>query len=919
MNYNAGIFNYFQKATTTIIGNTNYAWSFATSTTALPILTFDTTAGGDGVFATTTINGGLNVDNGNLLYDYSNGITSVNSFQTGNLNFDTDAGMVSWADLTLSSASADTPQGYTAFLNGSSTISIYGLSNASGYLRNDYPRVSIGSTGVGTTTPTSKLTVFGNGVGVGGIFELVDNASTTLMKVLDNGKVGIGITNPSYTLDVSGFINTNKFSGYLQDAKLFAYASSTNLVTILGFGAGGQNATTSATAAGTVAVGYEALNSQTTGTQNTAVGYQALKTTLTGSSNTAIGYQAGTKVTGSSNSFLGNQVSSSNTVSGSNSTGIGAQALQSLTSGGFNTSVGMLSFSSLQTGTNNTGLGYQVGNDTTGSNNIFIGYNTASTTSTGSNNIAIGYDIATPSITSSNTLNIGNLIFGTSIDGEGTNLSTGNIGIATTSPWRKFDVNGTVGMKGLTSTAAGDVQLCLSTNNEVTTGATCGASSRRFKENILNITDGLDLVRDLNPVSFNFIGISGTHVGFIAEEVNQIDPRLVIYDDDGVTPKGVRYQDFPPLLAGAIKAVDTRTRFIQGSSTVPTLFVDTDGNLGVGMNDSNYKLYVDGEIGAEGFVNISTRSAKKDIGYVTNNQKSSIFESIRDIKVAQYRYNNELDNTPLHLGLIAEEAPPEILSVSGKGVDLYKFSSFMLLGVQELQNRFDSLDIRLTNLETVANLFGSSTLSTIVASSSMEIASSTIAILFDHLKSLGTELTATVAKFAHIVVDAFTVGSPSKPTGITLFDEVTSAPYCLKVSNGQIKSIPGECVASSPTASSTNITIPISSPAPTPIIETIVSSTTTMNLIEASTTTQTPIEVSTTSTTVSDTISTETTIPNPDITSTPSPIPTETSVPESTSTTESVSDTPVIEIVPLSEIPSSESSTVQIDSGVPVQ
>ncbi|HPA25701.1 MAG TPA: hypothetical protein PLK76_03010, partial [bacterium] len=53
---------------------------------------------------------------------------------------------------------------------------------------------------------------------------------------------------------------------------------------------------------------------------------------------------------------------------------------------------------------------------------------------TGSNNIVIGYDIDAPSATGSNRMSIGNLIFGTGIDGTGASISSGAIGIATTTP-----------------------------------------------------------------------------------------------------------------------------------------------------------------------------------------------------------------------------------------------------------------------------------------------------------------------------------------------------------------------------------------------------------------------------------------------------------------------------------------------------
>jgi hypothetical protein len=104
--------------------------------------------------ATTTIAGGLNVGNGNLTYDLSSGVTSAAAFQTGNLNFDTDAGAVSWVDMPLdSSAGAGTVESYTSMLDGSSTITVYGTADGSGNLATG-PFV-----GIGTTTPVSKLTI----------------------------------------------------------------------------------------------------------------------------------------------------------------------------------------------------------------------------------------------------------------------------------------------------------------------------------------------------------------------------------------------------------------------------------------------------------------------------------------------------------------------------------------------------------------------------------------------------------------------------------------------------------------------------------------------------------------------------------------------------------------------------------------
>jgi hypothetical protein len=173
--------------------------------------------------ATSTFAGGLNIGSGNLVYDLNSGVTSALALQTGNLNFENDAGLVSWTDLQLTSAAPnDTPQGYTAFLNGSSTISVYGLSNGNGYLQADYPRVAIGS----TTVPTSKLTVFANGSSNNGVFEALNSNNISLMRVLDNGLVGISTSTPNWMLQIASTTASATMKGQLA---LTDMAAQTNL------------------------------------------------------------------------------------------------------------------------------------------------------------------------------------------------------------------------------------------------------------------------------------------------------------------------------------------------------------------------------------------------------------------------------------------------------------------------------------------------------------------------------------------------------------------------------------------------------------------------------------------------------------------------------------------------------------------
>ncbi len=139
------------------------------------------------------------------------------------------------------------------------------------------------------------------------------------------------------------------------------------------------------------------------------------------------------------------------------------------------------------------------------------------------------------------------------VKGAGTG---GYVGISTTSPWRKLSVAGTVGFDGLTAAVSSGDALCLSSSKEVVvnTGAqTCTVSSARFKNSVSDLSVGLDELKQLRPVSFLYNGSDDARVGFLAEEVGEIDPRLIFTELDGTTPRGVRYEDMTALLVKAVQ------------------------------------------------------------------------------------------------------------------------------------------------------------------------------------------------------------------------------------------------------------------------------------------------------------------------------------------------------------------------------
>ena len=326
-----------------------------------------------------------------------------------------------------------------------------------------------------TSTNAVPLTLRGISGQTGNLFQVQDSNATGLLVVDSAGNVGIATTSPYAKLSVTGFINTDQYSGYKQAGNTILYASSTNSSLVAGIGAGSSLLSTGLY---NVFLGGYAGRLETSSDSNTYVGYRSGAVasggynTYVGDStgryggggnrNSLFGWQSGYKTEGSRNAFFGTASGYGNTT-GSYNTYIGALSARSNSTGNYNTVLGYYGMYYNDSGSNNTIVGTEAGYGvsgnsnsnnsllgyrsgytlTTGSNNILLGYQAGDNLSSGSNNIIIGYDIDAVASSSANTLNIGNIIFGTGIDGAGVTASSGKIGIGTTSPLVLFTVGST--------------------------------------------------------------------------------------------------------------------------------------------------------------------------------------------------------------------------------------------------------------------------------------------------------------------------------------------------------------------------------------------------------------------------------------------------------------------------------------------
>jgi hypothetical protein len=85
------------------------------------------------------------------------------------------------------------------------------------------------------------------------------------------------------------------------------------------------------------------------------------------------------------------------------------------------------------------------------------------------------------------------------------------------------------------------------------------SSSIKLKENVETSEGNLEKVVNLRPVTYNKIGSQTTELGLIAEEVAEVYPEFVQYDENG-EPIGVNYSRLTAALIGAVKELTNQVQ-----------------------------------------------------------------------------------------------------------------------------------------------------------------------------------------------------------------------------------------------------------------------------------------------------------------------------------------------------------------------
>jgi hypothetical protein len=230
-----------------------------------------------------------------------------------------------------------------------------------------------------------------------------------------------------------------------------------------------------------------------------------------------------------------------------------------------------------------------------------------------------------------------------------------------------------------------------------------------------------------------------------------------------------------------------------------------NGLSAVATGDSAICLSAGGEVRVNTGVSTCTVSSaqfKHDIATSSINA----LDLVNAMRPVTYVYNGDATNSE-HFGFIAEEVnllEPRLVAKDTAGaIRSFRYeemTSVLTKAVQELSLKTESMNTRLTALEAT------------VASSTAATGGVPFSEVLSGLEGMGARFTQGIAYLKNVFVENLTVGTPEKPKGITLYDDVTGEPYCLKMSNGAMVSAAGLCSlgdTGSGTATTTDTVAPV--------------------------------------------------------------------------------------------------------------
>lgn len=452
-----------------------------------------------------------------------------------------------------------------------------------------------------------------------------------------------------------------------------------------------------------------------------------------------------------------------------------------------------------------------------GYGNIMIGHNagvdennpTENSFMAGSYNILIGTNSWVPASSTSQFLNIGGLIFGNGLSSNYGEFATGSVGIGTIDllDFAKFAVGNTISNKKpifgipVNTLSTGIFSFDPNPDNIPYTVSILGAipeipiSSNRTVSGVAGLLTSNDantyylsgILADLDSFYNIAKGVTGwienCPIGYscFSGFFGGRSPDYKFWIDDGGA--NININTSSPLYF-ALNVTSNYTDSI--------FSVRADGNIGIGITTPSQKLHVVGSSSDTTVVRISTQGGndcdfntltgtfsclsdirlKKNISKLSNDALSKILK----LNPVSYHYNwQKEEDTPLY-GFIAQEFetvfPELVFTDKEKGYKSLSYTPlipYIIKAIQEQQKQIEIISLNNTGFNNTG--FN----------------------LFEKLNQAGLVLEDGYIKVKKSITENLQIGSIENPSGITIYDEDSKEPYCIKIKNGQMVVVSGEC------------------------------------------------------------------------------------------------------------------------------
>lgn len=252
---------------------------------------------------------------------------------------------------------------------------------------------------------------------------------------------------------------------------------------------------------------------------------------------------------------------------GIGNTAVGANAGAFLQNGIHSTLVGQNAGNSIVNNIENVCIGYEAGNHlAAGDLNVFVGSyaGEALTGNAGTvGNTALGHGALRNSTGGSANLCLGGLSGQNLTTNESNNVLIQSNGVVGRSREIRIGTTFTGGagdgqqskcwiaaIRGVTTDVADAIPVLIDSTGQLGTIS----SSERYKDDIEDMGAESDMIMALRPVTFTYKSDASKRqqFGLIAEEVADLFPKLVVYDEDGL-PDTIRYHELPVLLLNELQ------------------------------------------------------------------------------------------------------------------------------------------------------------------------------------------------------------------------------------------------------------------------------------------------------------------------------------------------------------------------------